>query len=223
MGHVYFEHVHPRLILKILQFLKKNNPLYYDIDINLSNIPDCLVLHNKENETVFSGLNLLDYVAPCELISVTIETTGCDSKKHNDSNKPVIHDAQNSISNDCAVPIFIEKERIPIEKVDNAGRETKSLDPLISEENNFVHFKINCVEEYYHEQGDISSNTNPSENIDADENLLGLYKCASNETVLINTSHESEFMSISPGKGLAPVHFSDNLFCEEVSHPHLFP
>ena len=93
MGHVYFEHVHPRLILKILQFLKKNNPLYYDIDINLSNIPDCLVLHNKENETVFSGLNLLDYVAPCELISVTIETTGCDSKKHNDSNKPVIHDA----------------------------------------------------------------------------------------------------------------------------------
>ena len=93
MGHDYFEHVHPRLILKILQFLKKNNPLYYDIDINLSNIPDCLVLHNKENETVFSGLNLLDYVAPCELISITIETIGCDSKKHNDCNKPVIHDA----------------------------------------------------------------------------------------------------------------------------------
>ena len=50
-GHVYFEPVHPRLIFRILQFLKKNNPLYPDININLSNIPDCLTQHNKENET----------------------------------------------------------------------------------------------------------------------------------------------------------------------------
>ena len=32
-GHVYFEPVRPRLILRILQFLKKNNPLYHDTDI----------------------------------------------------------------------------------------------------------------------------------------------------------------------------------------------
>ena len=78
-GHAYFEPVRPRLILTILQFLKKNSPLYHDIDINLSNIPDCLVQHNKENEKFFSGVNVLDFVAPDELIPITIETIGCDS------------------------------------------------------------------------------------------------------------------------------------------------
>ena len=50
-GHVYFEPARPRLISRILQFLKKNNPLYHDTDINLPNTPDCLVQRNKENET----------------------------------------------------------------------------------------------------------------------------------------------------------------------------
>ena len=64
---------------------------------------------------------------------------------------------------------------------------------MISDENNFVDFKISCVEEDYHERGDISSNPNlsRSEDIDADENPLDRYKCASNETVLINTYHEN--------------------------------
>ena len=118
--------------------MKKNNPFYHDIDVKLLSIPDYLVQHNKENETFFSGVNILDYVAPDELIPTTIETIGCDSKKHNDSNEPVIQDPLNSISNDCAVPIFFEKERDPIEKVGNARREAKSVDPFISDENNFV-------------------------------------------------------------------------------------
>ena len=50
-GHVCFEPVRSSLTFRILQFLKKNNPLYHDIDINLSNIPDCLIQHNKENNT----------------------------------------------------------------------------------------------------------------------------------------------------------------------------
>ena len=58
----------------------------------------------------------------------------------------MIQDALNSISNDCAVPIFVEKERIPIEKVGNARREAKSVDPFISDDNNFLDFKISsCV------------------------------------------------------------------------------
>ena len=94
----------------------------------------------------------------------------------------MIQDALKSISNDCAVPIFVEKERILIEKVGNARREGKSVDPFIPDENNFVDFKM---EEDYHEQEDISSNPNlsGSENTDVDENPLNLYKCASNETV----------------------------------------
>ena len=79
--------------------------------------------------------------------------------------------------------------------------------------------------EDYIEQGYISSNPNlsRSENIDGDENPLDLYKCASNETVLINKSHENEFISINPGECLVPVPFSDGLFREELSHPHLLP
>ena len=113
----------------------------------------------------------------------------------------MIQDELNSISNDCAVPIFVEKERIPIEKVGNARGEAKSVDSLISDENNFVDFKISfSMEEDYHEQGDISSNPNlpSSENTSGDENPLDLYKCVSNETVLINTSHENEFIFIAP-------------------------
>ena len=137
-GHVYFEPVRPRLILRILQFFKKSNTLYHDIDINLSNIPDCLVLQNKKNKIFFTGVNILDYVATCEFIPITIETIGCDSKKHNHSNEPVIQDALNSLSNDCAVPIFVEKERISIENIGNAKREAKSVDPLIPDEKNLL-------------------------------------------------------------------------------------
>ena len=113
----------------------------------------------------------------------------------------MIQDELNSISNDCAVPIFVEKERVTIERVGNARGEAKSVDPLISDENNFVDFKISSsMEEDYHEQGDISSNSNlpSSENTDGDENPLDLYKCLSNETVLTNTSNENEFIFIAP-------------------------
>ena len=79
------------------------------------------------------------------------------------------------------------------------------------------------MEEYYYEQGYIISNSNlwKDENTAADENTLDLYKCASNETVLINKSHENEFMFIAPSEGFIPVPFSHDLFCEELSHPHL--
>ena len=117
-------------------------------------------------------------------------------------------------------------QRIPTEKVGNARREAKSVDLFISDENNFVDFKMSfCMKEDYHEQEDISSNPNlsRSENTDADENPLDHYKRASNETVLINTSHENEFQSIAPGEDSLPLPFSHDLFCEELRHPHLFP
>ena len=110
-GHGYFEPVCPSLIFKILQSLKKNYPLYHNIDINLSNIPDFLTQNNKKNEICFSGVNILDYVAPDELIPIAIETMGCYSKKHNHSDKAVIQDALSSSSNNCAVPIFVEKKK----------------------------------------------------------------------------------------------------------------
>ena len=38
-SHVLFEAVRPKVVHGVLDFLKKNNALYYDIDINLDNIP----------------------------------------------------------------------------------------------------------------------------------------------------------------------------------------
>ena len=124
-GHNYFEPIHLRLIIRILQFLKKNVPLYDDIIITLSNIPNRFIQHNKQNDAFFSGANVLNYVAPDKLIPITIAKFNCDS------NEPVIQDALNSISNECAVPISVEKWIIPIEEVGNDRREAKSVEPLI--------------------------------------------------------------------------------------------
>ena len=81
------------------------------------------------------------------------------------------------------------------------------------------------MEEDYHKQRASSSNLNLSrgENTDAAENPPDLYKCASNETALVNTSHKSEFISIIPGERSAPVPLRYDFFCEEPSHAHLFP
>lgn len=51
-SHVYFEPVHPDIVLRLLQFLKCNNDLYKDITIVPSNIPTTLVdsLGNKNAE-----------------------------------------------------------------------------------------------------------------------------------------------------------------------------
>ena len=53
--------------------------MYHGIDVNLGNFPDCLTQHNIENETYFCDVNILDYVAPDELIPITIETISCES------------------------------------------------------------------------------------------------------------------------------------------------
>ena len=60
-GHVYFEAVRPESIHKALQYLKHNNPLYSDIDIALSNIPNDLLslssdVNVPESETSSNSL-----------------------------------------------------------------------------------------------------------------------------------------------------------------------
>ena len=42
-GHVYFEHVSPEVVRSALQYLKSNNPLYHDILIDVSQIPENLL------------------------------------------------------------------------------------------------------------------------------------------------------------------------------------
>ena len=51
----------------------------YYIDINLSDIPDCLI-QPKVYKTFLSEVNVLDYAASDELIPMMIETVDCDTK-----------------------------------------------------------------------------------------------------------------------------------------------
>ena len=49
------------------------------------------------------------------------------------------------------------------------------------------------------------------------------HRCSANETILVNTSCENEFISIAPGENVMPESLTNDKFYEELSHPHLFP
>lgn len=46
-GHVYFVSVWPSFTFRLVQFLKMNNPLYYDFKIDLSDISDYFIEDNE--------------------------------------------------------------------------------------------------------------------------------------------------------------------------------
>ena len=49
-GHVYFQAVRPEVIVHVLNWLRNNNPLYSNVEINLSNIDNSLTtMHQNEN------------------------------------------------------------------------------------------------------------------------------------------------------------------------------
>ena len=85
-GHVYFESVRPDIIFRLLQYLKLNNWLYYDIEIDVKNIPSFLiedkrcdslplvVLNNINNDDeiplIFEKNNSSDAEAEGRLLSI---------------------------------------------------------------------------------------------------------------------------------------------------------
>ena len=50
-GHAYFESVRPNFIMTLLQYLKLNNSLYNDIEINLDNVPNFII--NEKTQVVY--------------------------------------------------------------------------------------------------------------------------------------------------------------------------
>lgn len=55
------------------------------------------------------------------------------------------------------------------------------------------------------------------------KNPLDNYRCSANETVLVNTPCEKKFISISLVGNVILESRTNDVFCEELSHPHLFP
>ena len=87
-GHVYFEAVSPDAVRSALEYLKMNNPLYYDILIDIGQIPE----------------NLLSLTEPIDIpIEIEPDNDGDDDDHHNnninmDNNAP--EDADNPLDND---------------------------------------------------------------------------------------------------------------------------
>ena len=45
-------------------------------------------------------------------------------------------------------------------------------------------------------------------------------RCSANETILVNTSCENEFISLVLGANVMPESLTNDKFCEELSYPH---
>ena len=72
-GHVYFESVRPNFILRFLQYLKLNNPLYHDIEIDLDNIPSFLINEKSRNSL---SINVLSNINIDDEIPIIVERSG---------------------------------------------------------------------------------------------------------------------------------------------------
>ena len=154
-------------------------PSCYDIDINLSNIPDYLI-QLKVNKIFLRDVDVLDYATTDEPIPIATETRDCYSSKCSGNDRKVTQDALNSINNDYGMAVFVENEMVTKEGKSDG---VKEVEP--------VGFKMNsCGQENSHERGD--NILNSDENMDDDdENPHDVHKCVSNETVLINKSYDN--------------------------------
>ena len=112
-SHVLFEAVRPKVVHGVLDFVKKNNALYYDIDINLDNIPKNWVNTIETNE----DQNIPD----CH-----IQKTKVINRNHItfiDDNQPLkISDF--SIKNDSAEKDNVEEESNPLDDYRITSSET---------------------------------------------------------------------------------------------------
>ena len=65
-GHVYFQSVRPKLLLHALAFLKENNHLYANVDINMETIPsELLELETNEHSSTASNYSSVLSIQNC--------------------------------------------------------------------------------------------------------------------------------------------------------------
>ena len=88
--------------------------------------------------------------------------------------------------------------------------------------NRFYNDSIGVTSDRKHEITNSKSIDNNS-NIELNDNPLDTYRRSASETALVNTSCENEFISIAPGENVRTESLTNDIFCEELSHLHLFP
>ena len=201
-----------------MQYLKLNNPLYHDIEIDLDNIPSFLI--NEESQNSLS-INVLNNINIDDEIPIIVERSGLCVEE-------VESDIQ-SISSNLPIPIFFENcddtQDSNSINIKNLGKVDITINPIsdISDPIDFtIDESVGVVSDRKHERTNSKSIDNNS-NTEFNENPLDTYKCSASETVLVNTSCENEFISIAPVENVRPESLTNDILCEELSHPYLFP
>ena len=212
-GHVYFESVRPDIILRLLQYLKLNNSLYHDIEIDVKNIRGFLVEDKRCDSLPLVALNNINID---DEIPLNIEK--------NNSGGAEAEGGLISIPNNIPIPILLENCN-NTQDSDPAKTEGKVETDGINSNYSIadpVDFRIDGIVDINDERNLDSTffeRTDNNSNIESNENHLDAYRCSASETVLVNTSNENEFISIAPGENVTPESLLNDKFCEELSHP----
>ena len=96
-GRTYFESVRPDIIFRLLQYLKLNNSLYYDIEIDVKSIPSFLI-EDKRCDSL--SLVVLNNINIDDEIPLIVEK--------NNSNDAETEGGLRSIRNNIPIPILLE-------------------------------------------------------------------------------------------------------------------
>ena len=113
-GHVYFQAVRPHFALQALQWLKANNTLYKDIQIDVNNIDTNLtVLHETDNSiTVNEATGSKNNSVTDDCVEDTEDSIPVNQEKSSFQNQ--INDLNDSNDNNEEIEDPLNEHRMPI-------------------------------------------------------------------------------------------------------------
>ena len=113
-GHVYFQAVRPHFVLQALQWLKANNILYKDIQIDVNNIVTNLtVLHETDNSiTVNEATGSKNNSVTDDCVEDTEDSIPVNQEKSSFQNQ--INDLNDSNNNNEEIEDPLNEHRMPI-------------------------------------------------------------------------------------------------------------
>ena len=187
--------------------------LYHHIEVNISKITADLACKSS-TEIFWNNINLLDYLKIDYLFPLIIKRSSVRNNSNALSYQKMVK-TLHFIQHDSHIPIATEGENIV--NIDSVGTTkmsgvdhnssspeysvSDSKDSVDFDSKYSVHYKIdhNCpMEVDANINGHTSNAINHESNIEEDESPLDKFRCGTNETTLIDTSHDNNFLTIAP-------------------------
>lgn len=172
--------------------------MYHNIGINLCNIRN--ELHYKRNQDSLSQ-NISDsdpsYKIPLIVEEIRIGKNSIFGEK--------LKNDVFSLLDDFPIPIILEDynhaEKSDVVLKANNEEKFESNSNFVSDISDPIDFTVNGGFVLYSKRHD---GLESDSNIKSNENPLDAYRCSANETVLVNTILENEFISIAPSENFVP-------------------